>query len=84
MSALKPKDENFVKPKDENFVRFLKIGELTSRLAISKSEAFRRIHTVPGFPQPIRMGARSVVYSSQELEAYMLACIAKRDARAAA
>jgi predicted DNA-binding transcriptional regulator AlpA len=64
--------------------RFIKLAQMIERLGISKSEAFRRIHTVPGFPQPIRMGARCVVYSSAEVEAYMQDCIAKRDQQRAA
>jgi predicted DNA-binding transcriptional regulator AlpA len=65
-------------------VRFLKLTEVLSRLGISKSEAFRRIHSVPNFPKPIRMGTRCVVYSSVEVDAYMQDCIAKRDKQRAA
>ena len=72
-----------VRKTDESNLSFVKITEVVSRLGISKSEAFRRIHTVPGFPQPIRLGARSVVYSSSELARYMQDCIAARDAKAA-
>ena len=61
--------------------RFLKLAEVVQRLGISKSEVFRRIHSVPNFPKPIRMGTRCVVYSSEEVESYMRQCIAKRDAR---
>lgn len=61
--------------------RFLKLAEVVQRLGISKSEVFRRIHSVPNFPKPIRMGTRCVVYSSAEVDAYMHDCIAKRDGR---
>ncbi|GLQ95145.1 helix-turn-helix transcriptional regulator [Dyella acidisoli] len=63
---------------------FIKLLELTKRLGISKSEVFRRIHAVPEFPQPIRLGPRCVVYSSAEVDAYMASCIAKRDQQRAA
>lgn len=64
--------------------RFLKLAEVVLRLGISKSEVFRRIHSVPNFPKPIRMGTRCVVYSSAEVDAYMHDCIAKRDQQRAA
>ena len=62
-------------------IRFLKLAEVVQQLGISKSEVFRRIHSVPNFPKPIRMGTRCVVYSSAEVDSYMRQCIAKRDAR---
>jgi predicted DNA-binding transcriptional regulator AlpA len=60
-------------------IRFLKLPELIARLGISRSEAFRRIRNTPSFPKPIRMGIRSVVYSSVEVDAYIFERIAQRD-----
>lgn len=64
--------------------RFIKMPELLRRLGISKSEAFRRRNSSPGFPQPIHLGRRCVVYSEAELDAYMQGFIAKRDQQRAA
>jgi predicted DNA-binding transcriptional regulator AlpA len=65
-------------------LRFLKLAEVINRLGISRSEAFRRIHCVPNFPKPIRMGVRCVVYSSAEVSEYQLSLLAQRDAKVAA
>jgi predicted DNA-binding transcriptional regulator AlpA len=65
-------------------IQFLKLSRVLERLGISKSEFFRRRNSLPGFPQPIRLGPRCVVYSSAELEAYMASCIAMRDQQRAA
>jgi len=73
------------KPNDqETALRFVKLAELCNRLGISRSEAFRRIHSAPNFPKPIRMGARCVVYSSGEVDDYQNGLIAQRDAKAVA
>ncbi|OOG55228.1 hypothetical protein B0E47_10620 [Rhodanobacter sp. B05] len=65
-------------------IRFLKLPEVLHRLGISRSEFFRRAHTIPNWPLPIRMGLRCVVYSSAEVDAYMQDCVAKRDQQRAA
>jgi predicted DNA-binding transcriptional regulator AlpA len=69
---------------DQSPIHFWRLSEVTARLGISKSEVHRRIHSVQSFPKPIRMGARCVVYSSVEVDAYMRECIAQRDAKAVA
>lgn len=72
-----------IKPNDqEKPLRFVKMAELLSMLGISKTEVFRRIHSVPNFPKPIRIGVRCVVYSSIEVGEYQRALLAQRDAKA--
>lgn len=65
-------------------MRFIKLPELLRLLGISKSEAYRRRNSSPGFPQPIHLSKRCTVYLLGEAEAYMASCIAKRDQQRAA
>ena len=72
-----------VDPGRESYVRFLKLVEVLRLVALSKAELYRRL-AAGTFPQAIRLGERSIAFSSAEVEAWQEARIAERDAKAAA
>lgn len=64
--------------------RLLKLPELMARTALSRSEVYRRVRDDPTFPQPAKLGARSVAWMEAEVDAFVLSQIARRDAMAKA
>lgn len=65
--------------------RLIKLPSVMERTALSRSEIYRRVRNDPAFPKPITQGAtshvRSVAWVESEVDAYIRACIAQRDAK---
>ncbi|MBM9889499.1 MULTISPECIES: helix-turn-helix transcriptional regulator [Deefgea] len=64
----------------ENSVRFLRIKELTQLIGMAKSTIYDRLDPKskrydPTFPVPIKLGAGVTVWASNEIEAWMKACM---------
>lgn len=64
--------------------RLVKLPEVLARTALSRSEVYRRVRDDPFFPKPTKLGVRSVAWVESEIQEYVLACIAQRDAKAVA
>lgn len=64
--------------------RLIKLPEVLNRTALSRSEVYRRVRDDPTFPKPTTLGVRSVAWVESEVEDFVRARIALRDAKAAA
>lgn len=60
--------------------RLIKLPEVVARTGLSRSEIYRRCREAGPFPRPVKIGVRSVVWSDLEVDGYVQACIAQRDA----
>lgn len=64
----------------ENTVRFLRIKELTQLIGMARSTIYDHLNPKskrydPTFPVPIKLGAGTTVWASNEIEAWMKACM---------
>jgi prophage regulatory protein len=60
-----------------------RLPEVKARTGLSRSEIYRRIRNRT-FPAPIKIGARASGWSASEVDAWIVARIAERNAMAAA
>lgn len=58
----------------------LRLPEVKSLAGISRSEIYRRI-SEGGFPKPVKLGSRTNVWLLSEVQAWIAARIAARDAK---
>lgn len=65
------------------FVSILRLEGVCSRVGIGKAEVYRRINAGT-FPRSVRLGTRAVGWVESEVDAYLRALIAERDAKEAA
>lgn len=56
--------------------RFLRLPEVKQRTGLGRST----IYETPGFPKPVKLGARAVGWLDTELEAWIEARISQREA----
>lgn len=56
-----------------NRFRLLSVKKTCDILAISKSSLERYVRSQPGFPQPVSVGNRRVMFLAAEVAAYVLA-----------
>jgi prophage regulatory protein len=57
----------------------LRLPAVRARVGLGKSEIYRRA-ALGEFPAPVRLGARAVAWNAAEVEAWIAARIAERDA----
>lgn len=60
-----------------------RLPRVKARTGLSRSEIYRRI-TAGDFPAPVKLGERCSAWDSREIDGWVLARIAARDAKAAA
>jgi prophage regulatory protein len=60
-----------------------RLPEVRARTGLSRSEIYRRIRNRT-FPAPIKIGARATGWSASEVDAWITARIAERNAKAVA
>jgi prophage regulatory protein len=60
-----------------------RLPTVKARTGLSRSELYRRI-AVGDFPQPVKLGARASAWNAAEVDSWITARIAARDAKAAA
>jgi prophage regulatory protein len=70
-----------VKPNDS--LNLLRLPEVKQRVALSRSEIYRRIAS-GDFPAQLKLGERASAWSATEVDSWIAARIAARDAKAAA
>ncbi len=64
-------------------LRLLRLPEVKARTGYSRSEVYRRI-AAGDFPAPVKLGDRASAWPEHEVNAWCLARIAARDAKAVA
>lgn len=64
-----------------NFI-LLRLPQVKLRSGLSRSEIYRRV-ALGTFPAPVKIGERASAWSSEEVERWMAARIAERDAKSA-
>lgn len=62
--------------------RLIRLPDLMSRTALSRSEIYRKVRNDPSFPKPTTLGVRCVAWVDSEVDAYIRGHIAQRDAKA--
>lgn len=60
-----------------------RLPTVKARTGLSRSEIYRRVQS-GDFPAPIKLGERASAWSAAEVDSWIAARIAERDARAAA
>ena len=60
-----------------------RLPQVKTRTGLSRSEIYRRIST-GNFPQPVKLGQRVSAWNAAEIDQWITARIAARDAKAAA
>lgn len=61
----------------------LRLPQVKARTGLSRSELYRRM-AAGNFPAPIKLGERASAWSAAEVDSWITARIAARDAKAAA
>jgi prophage regulatory protein len=61
----------------------LRLPDVRRRVSLSRSEIYRRI-AAGDFPQPVKLGERASAWNAAEVDSWIAARIAARDAKAAA
>jgi prophage regulatory protein len=61
----------------------LRLPDVRRRVSLSRSEIYRRI-AAGHFPQPVKLGERASAWNAAEVDSWIAARIAARDAKAAA
>jgi prophage regulatory protein len=61
--------------------RLLRLAAVLERIPLSRSEIYRRIDKNE-FPQRIKLGARTIAFDADEIDAYIAALIASADSKA--
>lgn len=61
----------------------LRLPEVRRRTGISRSELYRRV-CAGTFPRPVKVGERASAWPAEEVDAWIAARVAERDAKGAA
>lgn len=61
----------------------LRLPEVRRRTGISRSELYRRV-CAGTFPRPVKLGERASAWAAHEVDAWIAARVAERDAKGAA
>lgn len=62
---------------------FERLPSVKGRTGLSRSGIYRRVAS-GDFPQPVKLGPKAVAWNSAEIDSWMAARLAERDAKAAA
>lgn len=60
-----------------------RLPAVRARTGLSRAEIYRRI-AAGAFPRPVRLGERAIAFDASEIDAWIAALIAERDAKGAA
>ena len=64
----------------EGVTMLIRLNEVRGRTGLSRSEIYRRIRE-GGFPKPVKLGEKASAWVLAEIEAWVAARIAARDAK---
>lgn len=64
-----------------SYICLLRLPEVSKRVALSRSEIYRRI-AAGDFPTPVKLGERVSAWNAAEIDSWITARIAARDAKA--
>ena len=76
------KDQHLLAPPATGELRLERLSTVKARVGLGKSEIYRRI-ALGTFPRPLKLGGgRASAFDSREIDQWISACIAERDAKA--
>ena len=50
---------------------YIRVGKLATLLGVSRATIYRWIHSNPNFPKPIKLGEKSTVFDSAEVQKFI-------------